>query len=51
MSGANISKTERLAKSQITSIENEGFGLLTEEGEYFVSFEEYPERFPLRYQR
>ncbi len=29
-------------KSQITSIENDGFWLLTAEGEFFVSFERYP---------
>jgi len=43
MSGANISQVEGLAKSQITSIENDGFWLLISEGEYFVSFEEYPD--------
>jgi hypothetical protein len=29
--------------SPITSIEIDGFWLLTGEGEYFVSFEDYPE--------
>ena len=40
MPGTNISPVET---SQITSIERDGFWLLTESGEYFVSFEEYPD--------
>lgn len=31
-----------LAPSQITSIEHDGFWLLTEEGEFFVSFKRCP---------
>ena len=38
MPGKNISQN----KSQVTSIENDGFWLLTAEGEFFVSFERYP---------
>jgi hypothetical protein len=40
MSGANISQSD--VKSQITSIEKDGFWLLTREGEFLVSFERYP---------
>ncbi|MGH8249017.1 MAG: DUF2442 domain-containing protein [Gammaproteobacteria bacterium] len=40
MPGRNISPTEA---AQITSIERDGFWLLTESGEYFVSFEDYPD--------
>ncbi len=29
-------------KSQITSVEKDGFWLLTDAGEFFVSFEQYP---------
>ncbi len=43
MPGANISQAEAAGQSQITSIEIDGFWLLTGEGEYFVSFEDYPE--------
>lgn len=39
MLGTNISQSETL----ITSIERDGFWLLTEEGEYYVSFEDYPD--------
>ena len=42
MPGKNISPDDALAQSQITSIEHDGFWLLTEEGEFFVSFERYP---------
>jgi hypothetical protein len=38
MPGKNISQN----KSQVTSIENDGFWLLTAAGEFFVSFERYP---------
>jgi hypothetical protein len=38
MPGKNISQD----KSRVTSIENDGFWLLTAEGEFFVSFERYP---------
>ena len=38
MPGTSISPI----KSQITSIENDGFWLLTAEGEFFVAFERYP---------
>jgi hypothetical protein len=41
MPGKNISPEDALAQSQITSIEHDGFWLLTEEGEFFVSFERY----------
>jgi hypothetical protein len=43
MPGSNISQAETAGQSQITSIEIDGFWLLTGEGEYFVSFEDYPE--------
>jgi hypothetical protein len=43
MPGSNISQTETAGQNQITSIEIDGFWLLTGEGEYFVSFEDYPE--------
>ena len=42
MSGLSISPNKTDAKSQITSIENDGFWLLTSDGEFFVSFERYP---------
>ena len=42
MSGANISQSDVAIKSQITSIENDGFWLLTNDGEFLVSFEQYP---------
>jgi hypothetical protein len=42
MPGKNISPENALAQPQITSIEHDGFWLLTEEGEFFVSFERYP---------
>ena len=38
MPGTNISQSN----SQITSIEQDGFWLLTAEGEFFVPFERYP---------
>ncbi len=38
MLGANT-----FIKAQITSIESDGFWLLTGTGEYFVSFESYPD--------
>ena len=43
MPGSNISRVETTGQSQITSIEVDGFWLLTGDGEYFVSFEDYPE--------
>ena len=39
MIGANISQ----ADVQVTNIERDGFWLLTSEGEYFVSFKDYPD--------
>ena len=42
MSGANISHSDVETKSQITSVEKDGFWLLTDEGEFFVTFEQYP---------
>jgi hypothetical protein len=39
MLGTNISQTS----VQITNIEQDGFWLLTPEGEYFVAFENYPD--------
>ena len=38
MPGTNISQSN----SQITSIEHDGFWILTTDGEFFVSFERYP---------
>ena len=38
----NISPESALEQAQITSIEQDGFWLLTEEGEFFVAFEQYP---------
>ncbi len=35
--------TSIIDKTIITSIEHDGFWLLTARGEYFVSFEEYPD--------
>jgi hypothetical protein len=35
--------TNTFAQAQITSIESDGFWLLTEAGEFFVSFESYPD--------
>ena len=42
MRGKNISPDNALEQAQITSIEQDGFWLLTEEGEFFVPFERYP---------
>ena len=39
MPGTNISQT----RVQVTNIEQDGFWLLTGEGEYFVAFEDYPD--------
>ena len=39
MTGENISL---INLTQITNIEHDGFWLLTEAGEYFVSFSDYP---------
>jgi Protein of unknown function (DUF2442) len=39
MLGTNISQLE----AQITNIEQDGFWLLTPDGEYFVAFEDYPD--------
>ncbi len=42
MSGANISPNDVGIKSQITSVEKDGFWLLTNDGEFFIAFEQYP---------
>ncbi len=42
MTGRNTFPNNLLAQAQITSIEQDGFWLLTQEGEFFVSFERYP---------
>ncbi len=42
MSGANISPNDVGIKSQITSVEKDGFWLLTNDGEFFITFEQYP---------
>jgi hypothetical protein len=42
MSGANISPNDVELKSQITSVEKDGFWLLTNDGEFFITFEQYP---------
>ena len=42
MPGKNISPDSALEQAQITSIEQDGFWLLTEEAEFFVPFERYP---------
>jgi hypothetical protein len=42
MPGKNISPKSTLEEAQITSIEQDGFWLLTQEGEFFVPFERYP---------
>jgi len=42
MSGSRISPNDIQTKSQITSIEKDGFWLLTDDGEFFVSFSQYP---------
>ena len=42
MSGTNISRSDVQAESQITSIEKDGFWLLTNDGEFFVAFSQYP---------
>jgi hypothetical protein len=39
MLGTNISQTS----VQVTNIEQDGFWLLTPDGEYYVAFEDYPE--------
>ncbi len=39
MLGTNISQTS----IQVTNIEQDGFWLLTPEGEYFVAFKDYPD--------
>lgn len=41
MPGKNISPEKALEQAQITSIEQDGFWLLTKEGEFFVRFERY----------
>ena len=38
----NISPEHALQQTQITSIEQDGFWILIEEGEFFVPFERYP---------
>jgi len=42
MAGKSTSPNNVFTQAQITSIEQDGFWLLTEEGEFFVSFERYP---------
>jgi hypothetical protein len=42
MHGKNISPENALEQAQLTSIEQDGFWLLTKEGEFFVPFERYP---------
>jgi len=42
MNGADISQDKAAVKSQITSIEEDGFWLLTNDGEFFISFKKYP---------
>jgi hypothetical protein len=42
MSGKGTSQNNGKVKSQITSIEKDSFWLLTDAGEFFVSFEQYP---------
>ena len=42
MPGKNISPENALEQTQITSIEQDGFWLLTKEGEFFVPFDRYP---------
>ena len=42
MRGKNTSPDNALEQALITSIEQDGFWLLTEEGEFFVPFERYP---------
>jgi hypothetical protein len=39
MPGTNISQTS----IQVTNIEQDGFWLLTQDGEYFVAFADYPD--------
>jgi hypothetical protein len=41
MPGKNISPEGAIEQAQITSIEQDGFWLLTNEGEFFVPFERY----------
>jgi len=45
MPGSNISRGEATGQSQITSIEIDGFWLLTGEEEYFISFGNYSAHF------
>ncbi len=42
MNGRNTSQNNLDARSQITSIEKDGFWLLTGDGELFVSFKRHP---------
>jgi hypothetical protein len=42
MSGTDISQNSKKKPSRITSIESNGFWILTSIGEFFVSFERYP---------
>jgi hypothetical protein len=42
MSGTFTSQNDIQTKTQITSIEKDGFWLLTNDGEFFVSFVQYP---------
>lgn len=42
MPGKSTSPDSTTTQAQVTSIEQDGFWLLTEEGEFFVPFEGYP---------
>ena len=42
MTGKSTSLNSIFTQAQITGIEKDGFWLLTEEGEFFVSFKCYP---------
>jgi hypothetical protein len=42
MSGKNISQNKSDLSTQFTNIEQDGFWLLSPDGEYFVSFNRYP---------
>ena len=42
MSGKSTSQNDIQTQSQITSIEKDGFWLLTDDSEFFVAFERYP---------
>jgi hypothetical protein len=42
MSGKTTLRNEHKTKNQITNIKQDGFWFLTDDGEFFVSFEKYP---------